>query len=86
MKERKRRANASESLSQVAEGKLDFLSPVSKVGAFGFLHCLVLREHLRKHHIHDTIGRGRSSAGRAPALQAGGQEFDSPRLHHLMGL
>ena len=36
MKERKRRANASESLSQVAEGKLDFLSPVSKVGAFGF--------------------------------------------------
>ena len=25
---------------------------------------------------------GRSSAGRAPALQAGGQEFDSPRLHH----
>ena len=26
---------------------------------------------------------GRSSAGRAPALQAGGQEFDSPRLHHL---
>ena len=27
---------------------------------------------------------GRSSAGRAPALQAGGQEFDSPRLHHFM--
>ena len=26
---------------------------------------------------------GRSSAGRAPALQAGGQEFDSPRLHHF---
>ena len=25
--------------------------------------------------------RGRSSAGRAPALQAGGQEFDSLRLH-----
>ena len=25
--------------------------------------------------------RGRSSAGRAPALQAGGQEFKSPRLH-----
>ena len=24
---------------------------------------------------------GRSSVGRAPALQAGGQEFDSPRLH-----
>ena len=27
---------------------------------------------------------GRSSAGIAPALQAGGQEFDSPRLHHLL--
>ena len=26
--------------------------------------------------------RGRSSAGRAPALHAGGQEFDPPRLHH----
>ena len=26
--------------------------------------------------------RGYSSAGRAPALQAGGQEFDSPHLHH----
>ena len=24
---------------------------------------------------------GYSSAGRAPALQAGGQEFDSPHLH-----
>ena len=27
---------------------------------------------------------GRSSVGRAPALQAGGQEFESPRLHHLV--
>ena len=26
--------------------------------------------------------RGLSSAGRAPALHAGGQEFDPPRLHH----
>jgi hypothetical protein len=25
---------------------------------------------------------GRSSVGRAPALQAGGQGFESPRLHH----
>ena len=24
---------------------------------------------------------GRSSVGRAPALQAGGQKFDSPQLH-----
>jgi hypothetical protein len=26
--------------------------------------------------------RGCSSVGRAPALQAGCQEFDSPQLHH----
>ena len=29
-----------------------------------------------------TLKWGCSSAGRAPALQAGGQEFDSPHLHH----
>ena len=28
--------------------------------------------------------RGRSSIGRAPALQAGGRGFDSHRLHHLV--
>ena len=28
---------------------------------------------------------GCSSAGRAPALQAGGQEFDSPHLHQRIG-
>ena len=28
--------------------------------------------------------RGRSSVGRAPALQAGGQEFESLRLHLSM--
>ena len=27
---------------------------------------------------------GYSSVGRAPALQAGGQEFDSPRLHQSL--
>ena len=27
---------------------------------------------------------GCSSVGRAPALQAGGQEFDSPQLHHRL--
>ena len=26
---------------------------------------------------------GRSSVGRAPALHAGGQEFEPPRLHHF---
>ena len=29
----------------------------------------------------DAGSRGCSSAGRAPALQAGGQEFDPPHLH-----
>ena len=29
---------------------------------------------------------GFSSAGRAPALHAGGQEFESPNLHHLKQL
>lgn len=29
---------------------------------------------------------GISSAGRAPALHAGGQEFESPILHHLKQL
>ena len=28
---------------------------------------------------------GFSSAGRAPALHAGGQEFESPNLHHKKG-
>ena len=34
--------------------------------------------------IQDRLTWGRSSVGRAPALQAGGQEFESPRLHHLV--
>ena len=28
---------------------------------------------------------GVAQLARAPALQAGGQEFDSPHLHHYMG-
>ena len=28
---------------------------------------------------------GYSSVGRAPALQAGGQEFESPYLHWIIG-
>ncbi len=30
------------------------------------------------------VSRGLSSAGRAPALQAGGRRFDPDRLHHLV--
>ena len=29
---------------------------------------------------------GHSSVGRAPALQAGGQEFESPCLHHISNI
>ena len=54
-------------------------------------HCLILKVHGSKdfRDFHKGIQgaepenpqRGYSSAGRAPALQAGGQEFDSPYLH-----
>ncbi len=33
--------------------------------------------------ISSAIIRALSSAGRAPALQAGGQEFDPPRVHQI---
>ena len=33
--------------------------------------------------MNDKRIRGFSSAGRAPALHAGGQEFESPNLHHF---
>ena len=38
-----------------------------------------------KQKLHDQNNQewGFSSAGRAPALHAGGQEFESPNLHHL---
>ena len=39
---------------------------------------------MRKKH-YQRIFWGRSSAGRAPALHAGGQEFDPPRLHQQFG-
>ena len=31
----------------------------------------------------ESLIRGCSSAGRAPALHAGGQEFEPPHLHHI---
>ena len=37
----------------------------------------------REHGLGNLENWGHSSAGRAPALHAGGQEFDPPRLHHL---
>ena len=38
-----------------------------------------------KTEVYDTKW-GYSSVGRAPALQAGGQEFESPYLHHCSSL
>ena len=43
-------------------------------------------KRLGRLHPSPVIKRGCSSAGRAPALQAGGQEFDSPHLHHLLSI
>ena len=40
----------------------------------------------RKQNTKGDSRRGISSAGRAPALHAGGQEFESPILHHLKQL
>ena len=47
----------------------------SRVG----IRCLILR--VLKAEILKTLW-GCSSAGRAPALHAGGQEFEPPHLHH----
>ena len=51
------------------------------------LDHLLSKESKEKNEVNVLFGfegvlkrRGRSSAGRAPALQAGGQEFKSPRL------
>ena len=39
--------------------------------------------HNEEHGKSSQQKRGCSSAGRAPALHAGGQEFDPPQLHHF---
>ena len=53
--------------------------------------CLVLRVYTSKMNKVINVENngyyqtwGRSSVGRAPALHAGGQEFKSPRLHHVV--
>ena len=56
----------------------------SKVGIMGSSErCLILRVLERKL---KTERRGYSSAGRAPALQAGGQRFDPVYLHHRLNI
>ena len=53
------------------------------------MHYMVLkvRKHVQKgtRNERSTGTRGYSSAGRAPALQAGGHRFESVYLHHLNG-
>ena len=49
--------------------------------AFVLRYCLILKV-LKKIFKKSTAEWGFSSAGRAPALHAGGQEFDPPNLHH----
>ena len=50
----------------------------------GAFKCL-LRNHLSAHTSSLRLTRGISSAGRAPALQAGGQRFDPAMLHQKQG-
>ncbi len=53
------------------------------------MHYMVLKvqKHVQKgtRNERQTGTRGYSSAGRAPALQAGGHRFESVYLHHLKG-
>ena len=53
------------------------------------MHYMVLkvRKHVQKGtgNERQTGTRGYSSAGRAPALQAGGHRFESVYLHHSKG-
>jgi hypothetical protein len=65
---------------------------------FMFVHCLILSvQHFvyqnnnvsKKHYCYALSWRlvfrwGYSSVGRAPALQAGGHEFESHYLHHFL--
>ena len=50
----------------------------SKVSSRDLNRCLILK-------VQETFGEkwGCSSAGRAPALQAGGHRFDPVHLHHF---
>ena len=47
-------------------------------------HCSFDNEILERSNAKPIYGRGCSSVGRAVALQAIGQEFDSPQLHQFV--
>ena len=58
-----------------------------RFGGSAKIHVCAAEEQKKLHRVKrkaetpHLTSRGCSSAGRAPALQAGGQEFDSPHLH-----
>ena len=61
----------------MSEGQRNIVSPECKTRAmleFGIGHT----EYI------EILSWGLSLVGRAPALHAGGQEFDSPSLHHYI--
>ena len=69
--------------------------PLHPAGYCSMILCLVLNARQRRcprakcevgraSPLCDIQERGLSSAGRAPDLHSGGQEFDPPRLHHVL--
>ena len=52
----------------VSKARLCWLAELS------FIKTMMMKQN-------ELVIRGCSSVGRAPALQAGGQEFESPHLH-----
>ena len=71
------------------EHERKFKASVSKGKQVERKHCSILRILKEKECLQKKLEKPRetrtwgcSSAGRAPALQAGGQEFDPPHLHH----
>ena len=66
-------------LSQIRAGKRPLPDALRvKVEALGAYHVLIGD---KQPVLPSAAPWGRSSAGRAPALQAGGRAFESPRLH-----
>ena len=68
-----------------AHSALGFLKPEGSERKISFCSILKVLKELSKWEakarVHSLLIRGCSSAGRAPALHAGGQEFDPPHLH-----
>ena len=73
----------SQLLREVKEGQVNEKSSLPKVIARGS-RCSAQFSLCLSRNTKESVGyefRGHSSVGRAPALQAGCQEFESPNLH-----